>query len=38
LALKEVLKSGGKLLYCDTDSIAASYKEVKLNEQFGEVK
>jgi hypothetical protein len=36
--LEEVLNSGGKLLYCDTDSIAASYNKIKLNEQYGEIK
>ena len=35
---EEVLNSGGKLLYCDTDSIAASYNKIKLNEQYGEIK
>jgi len=34
---EEVLNSGGKLLYCDTDSIAASYDEIKINKQYGEV-
>lgn len=38
LALQDVLNSGGKLLYCDTDSIAASYDKIRLNEEFGEVK
>ena len=37
-ALEDVLNSGGKLLYCDTDSIAASYRTIKINEEFGEVK
>ena len=35
---EDVLNSGGKLLYCDTDSIAASYNEIKINKQYGEVK
>jgi hypothetical protein len=38
LALQDVLNSGGKILYCDTDSIAASYEKIRLNEEFGEVK
>jgi len=34
----DVINSGGRILYCDTDSIAASYNENKLNNQYGEVK
>jgi hypothetical protein len=37
-ALKEVLNSGGRLFYCDTDSIAAGYNINRINEVFGEVK
>lgn len=34
---KSVVAGGGRLLYCDTDSIAASFKEVQINKKFGEV-
>jgi hypothetical protein len=34
----EVINSGGRILYCDTDSIAACYDENKLHSQYGEVK
>ena len=37
-ALKEVLNSGGRLFYCDTDSIAAGYNINRINEVFGEIK
>ncbi len=37
LAMKEVLNSGGRLFYCDTDSIAAGYNSIKINQKFGEV-
>ncbi len=36
-AIKEVIKDGGRIFYCDTDSIAAGYKEIKINNKIGEV-
>lgn len=34
-SLKDVINDGGRLLYCDTDSIFASYKENKINMPCG---
>lgn len=34
---KSVIAGGGRLLYCDTDSIAVSFKEIQINKKFGEV-
>jgi hypothetical protein len=34
----DVINSGGRILYCDTDSIAASYNENKLHNEYGEIK
>lgn len=36
-ALKEVIKSGGRIFYCDTDSIAAGYINNNVGSSFGEV-
>jgi hypothetical protein len=36
-AFKDVLASGARILYCDTDSIVAVYNEKKLNQRVGEV-
>lgn len=37
-AFLDVIKSGGRLLYCDTDSIAASYKKNMIGIEIGEIK
>jgi len=34
----DVINSGGRILYCDTDSIAACYNSNNLNIQYGEIK
>lgn len=34
----EILKNGGKLYYCDTDSFFAGFKENYLNKNMGEIK
>lgn len=36
-AFNSVIKSGGRLLYCDTDSIFASFQENKKFEKMGEI-
>jgi len=36
-ALRGVINSGGRILYCDTDSIFASFKESRDNTQCGEI-
>jgi hypothetical protein len=36
-AFKKVEKDGGRLLYCDTDSIFASYEEKNKNRNFGDM-
>lgn len=37
-AFEEVQKDGGRILYCDTDSIFASYKNNRINKEIGEIK
>jgi chemotaxis methyl-accepting protein methylase len=34
-SFNDVIKDGGRLLYCDTDSIFAAYKKNKLNKKCG---
>jgi hypothetical protein len=34
--MKDVVKDGGRLLYCDTDSIFAAYSDNRLNHQCGQ--
>jgi hypothetical protein len=36
--IKDVIESGGRVFYCDTDSIAAGYNELKVNEKIGEIR
>lgn len=36
-AMMEVIKDNGRLFYCDTDSIAAGYKKIKINDKLGEI-
>jgi hypothetical protein len=36
-AIKEVIEDEGRIFYCDTDSIAAGYKKIKLNQKLGEI-
>jgi DNA polymerase elongation subunit (family B) len=37
LAAKEIEKNGGRLLYCDTDSIFAAFKDNQDNKKYGDV-
>jgi hypothetical protein len=37
-AMEKVIKDGGSLLYCDTDSIFAGYSKINKNESIDEIK
>jgi len=37
LAFKSIIAGGGRLLYCDTDSIVVAFKKSQINKKFGEI-